>query len=365
LANIQNTFIMKPNYPFAIRSMSFITGFLIIIFVVFISFIRKRPVADETKKEAVIQDNKDRLLSVANIYYTEDGKKAEAWFYETPLVYEFSAGDNNAKRNFELLKSAKEKNEPVNVRLDARVGNRIAIISAATSSQIERFKTEVSKRERAVEVEAPASEKSLAGPHAVLQGSSTNLIGVVPNTTVLNNIFGRVRGECCKLFGPYLFGQCVPYQFVADGCYARAHKMRQVIESWYGYSSYKVFNYACNGAGTLSVKATLWGNNCCVHWWYHVASYVIVQVGTHQYGYLIDPAMFTGPVSIPTWVAAQKNVSCGYGGAAQGQVYYTSNAYAPTSLNTATCKLVPFADNTYTAANATCASYSGKQGCSF
>jgi hypothetical protein len=356
---------MKPNYPIGIRSMSFIPVFLIVIFMVFISFNRKRPVVDETKKEALFQRNTDRLLSVANVYYTEDGKKAEAWFYETPLVYEFSAGDPNAKRNFELLKLALEKNEPVNVKVNAKVGNRIDGISVATSDQIAKFKAEVSKREKTGEVAAPASEKALTEPHNLPKGSATNLIGVVPNTTVLNNIFGTVRGECCKLYGPYLFGQCVPYQFVADGCYARAHKMRQVIESWYGYTSYKVFNYACNGAGTLSVKATLWGNNCCVRWWYHVASYVIVQVGANQYGYLIDPAMFTGPVGIPTWVAAQKNVSCGYGGAAQGQVYYTSNAYAPTSLNTATCKLVPYGDNTYTAANAKCLSYSGKQGCSF
>ena len=356
---------MKPNYPIGIRSMSFITGFLIIIFVVFISFKGKRANVDETKKEAIFQRNTDRLLSVANVYYSEDGKKAEAWFYETPLVYEFNAQSPNAKRNFELLKNAKEKKEPVNVKFLANVENGIDLISAPSSSQIESFKAEVTKRVKAAEVAAPASEKALTGPNALPKGSSTNLIGVVPNTTVLNNIFATARGECCKLFGPYLFGQCVPYQFVADGCYARAHKMRQVIESWYGYSSYKVFNYACNGSGTLSVKATLWSNNCCVHWWYHVASYVIVQVGASQYGYLIDPSMFTGPVSIPTWVAAQKNLSCGYGGAAQGQVYYTSNAYAPTSLDIATCKLVPYADNTYTAANATCAAYSGKQGCSF
>jgi hypothetical protein len=189
--------------------------------------------------------------------------------------------------------------------------------------------------------------------------------GVVPNLATLNSIFNTVKSQCCKLPAVLLYGQCIPFQFVADGCYARAHKMRQVIENHFGYKSYKVFNYACNGAGTLSVKATLWGNNCCVKWWYHVASYVIVQVGTAQYGYLIDPAMFTGPVSIPTWVAAQKNAGCGYSGAAQGQVYYSSNAYVPSTLDDITCKLIPSADNNYTAANATCAAYSAKQGCSF
>jgi hypothetical protein len=346
---------MKPEYPKGFRSLSAITAVLALSFVVFISFKRKTKVVAGSNIESLKQDRNDRLLSVANVYYTKDEKMAEVWFYETPLVYEFSATNPNAKRNFELLINAKEKNEPVNVRLVPKIENRIDLISSATSEQITRFKTEVSKREKAVEVEAPASEKSLTGPQFLNRQSGTPLIGVVPNTTVLNKIFGTVRGECCKLYGPYLFGQCVPFQFVADGCYARAHKMRQVIENWYGYTSYKVFNYACNGAGTLSVNATLWGNNC----------YVIVQVGANQYGYLIDPAMFTGPVGIPTWVAAQKNVSCGYGGAAQGQVYYTSNAYAPSNLDNITCKLVPYADNNYNAANAKCAEYSAKQGCSF
>jgi hypothetical protein len=189
-------------------------------------------------------------------------------------------------------------------------------------------------------------------------------VSVVPNTTVLNNIFNTVRSQCCKLPAVIIYGPLIPFQFVADGCYARAHKARQLIESYYGYTSYKVFNYACDYSGTLSVKATLWGNNCCVKWWYHVASYVRVQVGASQYNYVIDPSMFSGPVTISTWVAAQKNVSCGYAGAAQGQVYYTSNAYAPTVIN-APCTLVPYADNTYTAANATCTAYCSKQGCSF
>jgi hypothetical protein len=305
-------------------------------------------------------------MSVANVYYTADGKKAEAWFYETPLVYEFDANGPNAKNNFETLKNAKENKLPVNVRSVANIENWIEAIIPASSEQVTLFKAEVSKREMDTEeLTAPASEGSLPGKLLQSKGAATNLVSVVPNTTVLNTIFNKVRAQCCKLPGPYTYGQCIPFQFVADGCYARAHKARQIIESYYGYTSYKVFNYACNGAGTLAVNATLWNNNCCVRWWYHVASYVIVQVGTAQYGYLIDPSMFSGPVSIPTWVAAQKNVGCGYNGSAQGQVYYTSNAYAPTSLNTSTCTLVPYGDNTYTAANATCAAYAPKQGCAF
>jgi hypothetical protein len=350
---------MKQHYVQGARSMLIIAALLFLGVFGFISCQKNKTEATpgsktDEKQEALKPSGTERLLSVANVYYTADGKRAEAWFYETPLVFEFSADGPNAKANYETLKYAKENNLPVHVKLVAHVENLIDKITPATSEQTVAFKAEAANREKAEMVSLPDPKNP-----------ANSLVGVVPNTTVLNNIFNTVRSQCCKLPGIFLYGQCIPFQFVADGCYARAHKMRQVIESYYGYTSYKVFNYACNGAGTLSVNATLWGNNCCVKWWYHVASYVIVQVGTAQYGYLIDPSMFTGPVSIPTWVAAQKNVGCGYNGAAQGQVYYTSNAYAPSSLNSSTCTLVPYADNTYTAANATCASYAPKQGCSF
>jgi hypothetical protein len=349
---------MKQNYPYTVNSIAVIAALLFISVMGFNSCQKNKSVLpDETKiaekPEPLKPSGTDRLLSVANVYYTPDGKRAEAWFYETPLVFEFSADGPNAKANFATLKNAKENRLPVNVKLVANAENLIDKITPATSEQTASFKAETEKRE-------PAEMVSLPDP----KNPANSLIGVVPNTTVLNNIFNTVRSQCCKLPGVLIYGPYIPFQFVADGCYARAHKARQLIESYYGYTSYKVFNYACNYSSTLSVNATLWGNNCCVHWWYHVASYVIVQVGLLQYAYVIDPSMFSGPVSITTWVAAQKNVSCGYGGAAQGQVYYTSNAYAPSTINSP-CTLVPYADNTYTAANATCTAYCSKQGCSF
>jgi Glutaminase len=303
----------------------------------------------------------ERLLSVANVYYTNDGRNVEAWFYETPLVFEFSRNGANAKANFELLQKAKDNKLPVNVRLVARTENLIDLISPATSEQIEKFREETSKRVAAEPVPAPDD------PNADNFGgtNTSSLVSVVPNTQVMNTMFNTIRSQCCKLPSVLIYGPCIPFQFVADGCYARAHKMRQIVESYYGYTSYKVFNFACNGSGTLSVKATLWGNNCCVKWWYHVTTYVRVQNGASVIAYALDPAMFNGPVTISTWLNAQKNISCGYGGTSQGQVYYSSNAYAPNTLPNASCSIVPYADNTYTAANNTCTAYSGKQGCSF
>lgn len=346
-----------PKYLKGIRSVAVMAVLLLFTFAGFYSCQKTKAPADDEQTTALKPAATDRLFSVANVYYTADGRTAEAWFYESPLVFEFSASDPAAQTNFEALKYAKENKVPVNVRLAPQSEIRIDRVIPSTTEQRTAFSADAAKRETAEPVQDP--ELMPQG------GNAVSLVGVVPNTATLTTIFNKVRDQCCKLPGPYTYGQCVPFQFVADGCYARAHKARQIIESFYGYTSYKVFNYACNGSGTLSVKATLWGNNCCVKWWYHVASYVYVQVGASQVAYLIDPSMFSGPVSIATWVAAQKNTTCGYAGAAQGQVYYTSSAYAPNSLNTTTCTLVPFGDNTYTSANATCAAYAPKQGCVF
>ncbi len=349
---------MKKQYLHGARSITMIAAFLILSIFGFISCQKNKTDTNTLSgspenQEAATLPGTNRLLSVANVYYLPDGKRAEAWFYETPLVFEFSAADAHAKVNFAILKNAKEKKLPVHVQLVDNTENIIDKITPATEEEVSAFNAELAKREPAAAVSANDPKQPV-----------NSLVNVVPNTTVLNNIFSTVRSQCCRLPGVLIYGPYIPFQFVADGCYARAHKSRQLIEDYYGYTSYKVFNYACDHTNTLSVSATLWGNNCCVKWWYHVASYVRVQVGFSIVNYVIDPSMFTGPVTVATWVAAQKNTSCGYSGAAQGQVYYTSNAYAPDAL-TSPCDLVSYADNSYTSANATCTAYCPKRGCSF
>lgn len=309
-------------------------------------------------EEPLTLKSSDRLLSVANVYYANNGKTVTALFFETPLVHEFNAGIKNSVQYYNLLKEAKEKKLPINVRVsDPQLGLIEAVI-AATPEQIKAFNDSKANMEAAEEVE---------NPEAISASNNTRLTGVIPNVATLNTIFNTLRNQGCLAAGPILYGQCVPYQYVADGCYARAHKMRQIIEGTYGYTSYKVFNYAdqCPAVpGVLAVKATLWGNNCCVRWWYHVAPYVYVQSGASQVAYLLDPSMHSAPVAISTWLAAQKNTSCGYTtSTVHKQAYYTSPAYAPSGFNYGTCTITVAADNTYTAANATCAAYAGRIGC--
>jgi Glutaminase len=346
----------KRNFPKNARTFLFVAVCTMLTSAIFYACKKttdKAPVVEE----ALTLRSSDRLLSVANVYYTNGGKTATALFFETPLVHQFSSSSKNSTVFFNLLKDAKEKGLPINVRVSDPQNGFIEAVIAATPEQIKAFNDSKAEVEAAEEVENPET----------VSNGNRRLTGVIPNIATLNTIFNTLRNQGCRAAGPILYGQCVPYQYVADGCYARAHKMRQIIEGTYGYTSYKVFNYAdqCPASpGVLAVKATLWGNNCCVNWWYHVAPYVYVQSGATQVAYLLDPSMHSAPVAISTWLAAQKNASCGYAASTvHKQAYYTSSAYWPSGYNYSTCTITVSANNTYTAANATCASYAPLQGC--
>lgn len=287
----------------------------------------------------------DRLMSVANVYLTDDADKAEVWFYETPVIFDFSVRTTVGKNNFEMLKYACEKKLPVNIRTIANVENMIDRVFPPTTEQLAAFKAEMATREVAL----PAS-------------AVTKDVYHVPNMDTLNAIFNTVKNQCCLCPGGFITGQCIPFQYAGNGCWARAHKIRQIIENKFGCTSYKIFNYACDMKSTLTVKVKMWkiDSTCCQRWWYHVGSYVFVPSEAGNTQFVIDPSLFDHPATVSEWLIAQRNNTseCEYGGAPQGQVYYAGNAYAPLNLNKNTCTLIPYSVVGYILANLTCAIYS-------
>ena len=153
---------------------------------------------------------------------------------------------------------------------------------------------------------------------------------------VAKEIFDFCAAQSCHLSGPPAISHCIPFQYVIDGCYARAHKMRQVIEEKYGYCSEKVFSFANLGGDTLAVKANMWGG-CCVFWWYHVAPLVRVRIkinllpSSFQFvlAMVIDPSMFTKPVLLSTWLAAQASKTCAEHAKVSMYSIQPSSAYTP------------------------------------
>jgi hypothetical protein len=136
---------------------------------------------------------------------------------------------------------------------------------------------------------------------------------IVPSYTKAKEIFDFCAQQSCHLPGPPAVPPCIPFQYVRDGCYARAHQMRKIITEKYGYCVEKVFSFANENDDQLAVRADKWGG-CCVFWWYHVAPLLRVQlkIANTQFvlALVIDPSMFDKPVLLSSWLMAQENKAC-------------------------------------------------------
>jgi Glutaminase len=148
-------------------------------------------------------------------------------------------------------------------------------------------------------------------------------IKAAPNYAKAVEIFNYCAAQICQI-GPTQVSPCIPFGYVRDGCFARAHKMRWIIENKYGYCSEKVFSY-----GNLDVKANKWGG-CCVGWWYHVAPLIRVKSTNGSIlCYVIDPGMFNAPVLLSEWLAAQEAAACDAGANVDSYSIQPSTAYTP------------------------------------
>lgn len=96
---------------------------------------------------------------------------------------------------------------------------------------------------------------------------------------------------------------CIPFLYPDDGCWGRAHEMYRLMLVA-GVTSKKVWIY-----GSLHIN-TKNNPNCQVFWGWHVAPTVCVK-GSGWLAWffrkekVIDPSLFTGPVSKATWKSVQ------------------------------------------------------------
>jgi hypothetical protein len=110
-------------------------------------------------------------------------------------------------------------------------------------------------------------------------------------------MFNMVAAKSCNPTTPQ--APCIPFLYPDDGCWARAHEMCRLMTAA-GVSSAKVW---INGDLEAATRNTPY---CAVHWGWHVAPTLCVR--THlcwSRTYVIDPALFTGPVSVQTWKSVQ------------------------------------------------------------
>lgn len=258
-----------------------------------------------------------RLLTPAFYTNSEDGASILVRFYESQRIYEVekSAPDFIAIKT--LLDANRESRTPVRVYISDEYAPYVGVADIRMPSE-----TEIST----------AAERIIV-PDTLFPPTVQRII---PDMDKLNEIFAYCQAQGCAT-GTCEIDQCISFQYVVDGCYARAHKMRQIMENKYGYSCEKVFSY-----GSLEVDA----GDCCVYWWYHVAPLVTVDMGGGVLQkWVVDPSMFDEPVSIDTWTSAQESNACtpgahfDYDQITRGLIYtpggYTDNYYSSTNYTLA------------------------------
>ncbi|KAA0130730.1 hypothetical protein FY557_00565 [Chryseobacterium sp. SN22] len=212
------------------------------------------------------------------------------------------------------------KNEtPIHVFLRANT-NEIVRVDPPTEEDIRYFKSLLTKETRT---------------------ETQKAVSVIPNQATLNSLFTQIKNQSCGT--STASSPCITFRYAVDGCYARAHKMRQILLNA-GYDCEKQFVYGNLRAST---------GTCCVSWGYHVAILVSFRnsSGTVEKR-IIDPSLFTsGPVTDTAWRNACVNTSCGSASASSyantaGTVYYRSPSgsllYDNNYVNT-NCVLTTFA----------------------
>lgn len=114
----------------------------------------------------------------------------------------------------------------------------------------------------------------------------------------LSELNGRLPSpaELSKLTAAFYDSSKIPFEYIKDGCYARAHLICESLRQ-HGINHSKVFVFGSLGAKNDVQDAK---------WWYHVAPMVFVQdpVTGAVDARVIDPGLSREPMSVADWVQA-------------------------------------------------------------
>jgi len=297
--------------------------------------------ADSATRPKTDQPDMNELLTIAAMTEESDGKTVEFRFYEKQAIYKLDKTNKAYNAGIDMLKQSFKNNTPVRFSINpARLS--ISNITKATDEEIRSYNSGngLNSTEMKIKGAAPVTIDVTKIDTSVFNKVDYQsrfpvfrlCNNVVPDYATLVNIFNYCASQGCNNPPPYTISNCIPFQYVKDGCYARAHKMRQMISQKFGYCVEKVFSFAEGYPKKLAVKANMWGG-CCVEWWYHVVPLLRlnVKVGTRTYQicYVIDPGMFTTPVTLSTWLQAQKNTTCNPNATVTSYSIQPGSAYWP------------------------------------
>lgn len=278
------------------------------------------------------------VLTLAAIRKPRGEGPTEYLFNERAQIFTLPAPVRAAEELSARLQECFRGNAPVKVLLNARLGviQEVGVPSPQEMEEFKRLKVPLDKPDKTLEINVAAIDPTTFNivDYYLKRPTFRLCTRIVPSYLKAKEIFDICAKQSCHLPGPYDISPCIPFQYVRDGCYARAHKMRWIITTKYRYCCEKVFSFANQNYDSLAVKADKWGG-CCVSWWYHVAPLIRVKIklGTLNVSLamVIDPGMFDKPVLLSKWLAAQENKGCSPNAKVSMYSIQPGSAYGPTN----------------------------------
>lgn len=282
-------------------------------------------------------------LTIAAIRKSKETGVTEYLFNEKQQIFTFRKGKKRDEEAEKRLTEAFKKRRPVKAQMDLLRG-RIKNISEPAAKQRAKFLEERTfldkpSRPRKIAVEKIDPTTFNIVDHYLKFPPFKLCKKVIPSYKKAKQIFDYCAAQSCHLPGPYDISPCIPFQYVRDGCYARAHKMRKIITEEFGYCCEKVFSFANQDNDVLAVTADKWGG-CCVTWWYHVAPLIRVRIKISKISKLkltlamvIDPGMFDKPVLLSSWLTAQEKALCNANANVSTYSIQPGSAYSPANYS--------------------------------
>ncbi|WP_437912944.1 protein-glutamine glutaminase family protein [Sorangium sp. So ce302] len=174
----------------------------------------------------------------------------------------------------------------------------------------------------------PAIARITAPPRGIV----SPLLRTVVTPQRAQDLFDLVSARTCDPSSPS--PGCIPFLFVDDGCFARAHEMARLIRAE-GIEPEKIWMYYTQPINDIPHPNHPY---CKVGYAWHVAPVLTVQTSQGQDEWVIDPSLFSRPVSVAEWTRRQAN---------RGTVYHSDAdkyIYLP-------AERVDMTDSTYTQTN--------------
>ena len=97
-----------------------------------------------------------------------------------------------------------------------------------------------------------------------------------------------------ELFNIMASQEHIPFRYVKDGCYSRAHEMTYLLEDM------NVIVGKAIAQGKLGLKA-FYNPKKMVYWRYHIAPFILVKINGEEKKYIIDPSVLSDVAPVREW----------------------------------------------------------------